>query len=158
MKKSLFAVAAVAALFSTPAFANEFTGVRAEVTAGANDVIGGVDLTDVTYGAGVGVDAELYKNVIVGVEASADNVFDRSNIAVSGRLGYVVTDNVMVYGKVGYASWKQFAGTELDGLRVGGGVEVALPGPFYTGAEYRYSDFEGNVGQHAAVVKVGVRF
>lgn len=158
MKKTLFVAAAVAALSATPALANDFAGVRAEVTAGLDDVTGGVDPTKVTYGAGIGVDAELYKNVIVGVEATVDNVFDRRNIGAAARLGYVVADKALVYGKVGYSNWKQTTTAELEGLRVGGGIEANLVGPVYTGIEYRYTDFAGRVGQHGGLIKVGLRF
>ena len=158
--KKIFTIAALAATaaIATPAMANDFTGVRAEVTAGLDDVTGGVDTTDVTYGAGLGFDAELYKNVIVGVEANLDNVFDRRNVGASARLGYVVADKVLVYGKVGYANWKQTTSAELEGLRVGGGLEANLVGPVYGKIEYRYTDFNGNVGQHGGLVGFGVRF
>lgn len=158
MKKTLFVAAAAAALSATPAMANDFTGIRAEVTAGIDDVKGGVDPTDVTYGAGAGFDAELYKNVVVGVEATLDNVFDRRNIGAAARLGYVVADKVLVYGKVGYANWKQTTTAELEGLRVGGGIEAKLRGPVYGKIEYRYTDFDAGVGQHGGLVGVGVRF
>ena len=158
MKKTLFVAAAAAALAATPAMANPFTGVRAEVTAGADDVTGGVDTTDVAYGAGAGFDAELYKNVVVGVEATLDNVFDRRNVGASARLGYVIADTVLVYGKVGYSNWKQTTTAELEGLRLGGGLEAKLVGPVYGKVEYRYTDFNGNVGQHGGLVGVGLRF
>lgn len=159
MKSLVMAAVAALAFIATPAVANEFTGIRAEVTAGLDDVTNGVDPTEVTYGAGVGVDAELYKNVIVGVEATIDNVFDRRNIGAGARLGYVVSNKVMVYGKVGYANWKQTTTAELEGLRLGGGVEVKVAGPVYAKAEYRYTDFNrGNVGQHGGLVGVGLRF
>lgn len=159
MKSLVMAAVAALAFIATPAVANEFTGIRAEVTAGLDDVTNGVDPTEVTYGAGVGVDAELYKNVIVGVEATIDNVFDRRNIGAGARLGYVVSNKVMVYGKVGYANWKQTTTAELEGLRLGGGVEVKVAGPVYAKAEYRYTDFNrGNIGQHGGLVGVGLRF
>lgn len=162
MKKIVLAAAALAAT-ATPAMANPFTGVRAEVTAGVDDVTAKVrtqdiDLTDITYGAAVGFDAELYKNVIVGLEANLDNVFDRRNVGASARLGYVVADKVLVYGKVGYANWKQTTTRELEGLRLGGGVEANLAGPVYGKVEYRYTDFDRGVGQHGALVGVGLRF
>jgi len=125
MKKYLAPLAVAAAFVATPAMANDFAGVRAEVTAGLDDVTGGVDPTDVAYGAGVGLDAKLYKNVVVGVEATLDNVFDRR---------------------------------KLEGLRVGGGVEANLYGPVYGKIEYRYTDFDGGVGQHGGLVGLGVRF
>ena len=158
MKKYLAPLAVAAAFVATPAMANDFAGVRAEVTAGLDDVTGGVDPTDVAYDAGVGLDAKLYKNVVVGVEATLDNVFDRRNIGAAARLGYVVADKALVYGKVGYANWKQTTTAELEGLRVGGGVEANLYGPVYGKIEYRYTDFDGGVGQHGGLVGLGVRF
>ena len=158
MKKYLAPLAAAAAFVATPAMANDFAGVRAEVTAGLDDVTGGVDPTKVTYGAGVGLDAELYKNVVVGVEATLDNVFDRRNVGAAARVGYVVADTALVYAKVGYANWKQTTTAELEGLRVGGGIEANLYGPVYGKIEYRYTDFDGNVGQHGGLVGIGVRF
>ena len=158
MKKIALVMAAAAAFAAAPAMAGDFTGVRAEVTAGIDDVTAGVDPTKVTYGAAAGLDAELYKNVIVGVEANVDNVFDRRNIGASARLGYVVADTALVYGKVGYANWKQTTTRELEGLRLGAGVEANLYGPVYGKVEYRYTDFERGVGQHGGLVGVGVRF
>lgn len=156
--KTLVMAAAALALFTTPAMANEFTGVRAEVTTGLDDVTGGIDPTEVTYGVGVGVDAELYDNVVIGVEATVDNVFDRRNVGASARVGYVVADSVLVYGKVGYANWKQTTTAELEGLRAGGGVEANLNGPLYGGVEYRYTNFENGVGQHGGLIRLGLRF
>ena len=158
MKKYMIPLAAAAAFVATPVMANDFAGVRAEVTAGLDDVTDGVDTTKVAYGAGVGLDAELYKNVVVGVEATLDNVFDRRNIGASARLGYVVADKALVYAKVGYTNWKQTTTAELEGLRVGGGIEANFVGPVYGKVEYRYTDFDGGVGQHAGLVGLGVRF
>lgn len=158
MKKYMISLAAATAFVATPAMANDFAGVRAEVTAGLDDVTGGVDPTDVTYGVGLGLDAQLYKNVIVGVEATVDNVFDRRNIGASARIGYVVADKALVYAKVGYTNWKQTTTAELEGLRVGGGVEASLFGPVYGKVEYRYTDFDRGVGQHGGLIGLGVRF
>lgn len=47
--KSIMIASAVAAMsIATPAFAKDFSGVRAELTAGVDDVTRGVDTTDVT--------------------------------------------------------------------------------------------------------------
>lgn len=158
MKKYLAPLAAAAVFITTPAMANDFAGVRGEATAGLDNVTNGVDPTKVTYGFGVGLDAKLYNNVIVGVEATVDNVFDRRNIGAGARLGYVVADKALVYGKVGYSNWKQTTTAEIEGLRVGGGVEANLYGPVYGKIEYRYTDFDGGVGQHGGLVGLGVRF
>lgn len=157
MKNYMIAVAATAAAFATPAMAADFSGPRLEVTAGADDVTNGVDPTEVAYGAGAGYDLQIGK-VVVGVEATVDNVFDRRDLGVGGRLGYVINDNVLAYGKVGYSNFKPTTRLELEGLRLGGGLEVNLAGPVYAKAEYRYTDFEGGVGKHGGLVGVGLRF
>lgn len=156
--KSFAIVAAAAAVFAaTPALASDFAGPRIEVTAGADDVTAGVDPTDVTYGVGVGYDLQFGK-VVAGVEAGVDNAFDRRDIGVGARLGYVINENVLAYGKVGYSDWRQVSGRSIEGLRLGGGLEVNVAGPFYGKVEYRYTDFEGKVGKHGGLVGVGLRF
>lgn len=158
MKTIAMAATAALALTATPAVAGDFTGLRGEVTAGINGVTGGVDPTKVTYGAGLGLDAGLYKNVVVGVEANVDNVFNHRNIGADARIGYVVSDSVMVYGKVGYANWKQTTSAALEGLRLGAGIEAKLTGPVYGKVEYRRTNFDHGVGQNNGLVGVGVRF
>jgi outer membrane immunogenic protein len=158
MTKTFALVAATAAAFAaTPALASDFAGPRIEVTAGADDVTRGVDSTDVTYGAGLGYDLQ-FGRVVAGVEATVDNVFDRRDLGVGARLGYVVNDNVLLYGKAGYSNWRQVAGRSIEGLRLGGGLELNVAGPVYAKAEYRYTDFEGNLGRHGGLVGVGIRF
>jgi outer membrane immunogenic protein len=158
MTKTFALVAATAAAFAaTPALASDFAGPRIEVTAGADDVTRGVDPTDVTYGAGLGYDLQ-FGRVVAGVEATVDNVFDRRDLGVGARLGYVVNDNVLLYGKAGYSNWRQVAGRSTEGLRLGGGLELNVAGPVYAKAEYRYTDFEGNLGRHGGLVGVGIRF
>lgn len=158
MKNIVVAAALAAIAFATPAYASDFTGPRVEVTAGIDDVQNTRDFNDVTYGAAIGFDVGVAKNVVVGVEASADNVFDRRDIGASARLGYEIEDGVLVYGKAGYANYRDITSGNLDGLRVGGGVDLNLVGPFYVGVEYRYSDFEAGVDKHAGLVKAGIRF
>lgn len=160
--KKLIAIAALAtAAFTTPAMASDFAGPRFEVTAGADDVTGGVDATDIAYGAALGYDLQFGK-VVVGAEATAANVFDRADLGVGARLGYVLNENVLAYGRVGYTNLERPAvrgvTPKLDGLTLGGGLEVNVAGPVFAKAEYRYTDFEGNVGRHGALVGVGVRF
>lgn len=156
--KSFAIVAAAAATFAaTPALAGDFSGPRIEVTAGADDVTRGVDPTEVTYGAGVGYDLQ-FGRVVAGVEAAVDNVFDRRDIGVGARLGYVLNENVLAYGKVGYSNFKPTTRLELEGLRLGAGLEVNVAGPVYGKVEYRYTDFEGKTGKHGGLVGVGIRF
>lgn len=156
MKKIILAAAVALGLSSAPALANDFSGPRFEVTAGADDVTGGVDPTDVTYGAALGYDLQFGK-VVVGVEATAANVFDRADLGAGARLGYVVNENVLAYGRVGYTNL-DLGRRSVDGLAVGGGLEVNVAGPVYGKVEYRYTDFEGGLGRHGGLVGVGIRF
>lgn len=156
MKKIIFAAAVALGLSAAPAMAQDFQGPRFEITAGADDVTNGVDPTDVTYGAALGYDLQLGK-VVVGVDATAANVFDRADLGVSARLGYVVNDNVLAYGRAGYTSL-DFGARSADGLTVGGGLEVNVAGPVYGKVEYRYTDFEAGLGRHGGLVGVGIRF
>ena len=158
MNKLMLTTLAALAIATPAVAANPFTGVRAEATVGLDDVTGGRDTTAVSYGAGLGLDAEVWPRVVVGVAANVDNVFDRRQVAANARLGYVVTDRVMVYGTAGYANWRQLTTRELEGFRAGAGVEARVAGPFYTGVEYRYTDFQRGVGQHGLVARAGLRF
>lgn len=157
MKNYMIFAAAAAAVFAVPAAASDFTGPRLEVTAGADDVTNGVDPTEVTYGVGVGYDIQV-SDFVLGVDAAVDNVFDRRDVGVGARLGYVVNDNVLAYGKVGYANWRQVPSVTVEGLRLGGGLEVNLSDSVFTGVEYRYTDFGGSVGKHGGLVRLGYRF
>lgn len=157
--KSIMIASAVAAMsIATPAFANDFSGVRAELTAGVDDVTRGVDTTDVTYGVTLGVDLPVTSKAIVGVEANVDNVFDRRDIGASARVGYIVNKSTLVYAKGGYANYEDAFSRKLDGLRVGGGFEYKISNQTYIGAEYRYSDFDAGVGKHGVLAKLGIRF
>lgn len=158
MKKILFVAAAAAALSATPAMAKDFSGPRIEVTAGADDVTSGVDTTDIAYGAALGYDIQLNK-LVIGVEATAANVLEKADLGAAARLGYVLNDNVLAFGRVGYTSLERPQTTvKAEGLTVGGGLEVNVAGPFYGKVEYRYTDFEGNLGRHGGLVGIGLRF
>lgn len=156
MKKLFVATAVALGLSAAPAMASDFAGPRFEVTAGADDVTGGVDPTDVTYGAALGYDLQFGK-VVVGAEATAANVFDRADLGVGARLGYVVNENVLAYVRGGYSNL-DLGARSVDGATVGGGLEVNVAGPVFAKAEYRYTDFEGNLGRHGGLVGVGIRF
>ena len=155
--KKLIALAALAtAAFASPAMASDFAGPRIEVTAGADDVTGGVDPTDVTYGGVAGYDLQVGK-VVVGVEATAANVFDRADLGAAARLGYTLNKNVLAYTRVGYTNL-DLGARSADGLAVGGGLEVKLVGSTFVKAEYRYTDFDGGLGRHGGLVGIGLRF
>ena len=155
------AALALSALVATPAMANDFAGPRIEVTAGADDVKNGVDTTDITYGAALGYDLQFGK-VVAGVDATAANVFDKADLGVGARLGYVLNENVLAFTRVGYTNLERPAiggrALDLEGLTLGGGLEVNVAGPVYGKIEYRYTDFDAGVGRHGGLVGVGVRF
>jgi outer membrane immunogenic protein len=152
---------AALALVATPAMANDFAGPRVEVTAGADDVKNGVDTTAITYGAALGYDLQFGK-VVAGVDVTAANVFDKADLGVGARLGYVLNENVLAFTRVGYTNLERPAvrgrALELEGLVLGGGLEVNVAGPVYGKVEYRYTDFDAGVGRHGGLVGVGFRF
>ena len=157
MKKLIAFAALATAALSTPAMASEFAGPRIEVTAGADEVRNGVDPTDIAYGAALGYDLQFGK-VVVGAEATAANVFDRADLGAAARLGYTLNKNVLAYTRVGYTKLERSATAKVDGLTVGGGLEVKLIGSTFAKAEYRYTDFDGNLGRHGGLVGFGLRF
>ena len=95
------------------------------------------------------------------------------DLYVGGRAGAAIGDNVLVYGKAGYTNGRidldyedGTAGTandfdvgeNLDGVRVGGGLEFALGPNSYAKTEYRYSNYEQGFDRHQVVAGFGFRF
>jgi outer membrane immunogenic protein len=143
------------------------------------------------YGVSAGYDLSL-GSAFVGVEgelstSSGDTQFPstftgaRDSLEANGqyyvgaRAGFALTPGIAAYGKVGYTSLstKAFtsAGTlaeledNADGLRFGGGVQVALPGPLEGRVEYRRSRYKdigdgtyGDATTDQVVAGLGVRF
>jgi outer membrane immunogenic protein len=142
----------------------------------------------VTYGVALGYDQAIGERVIVGVEAAVDlseagfsgragnvgyDIDAKRDIEAAVRLGTKLVDNVLLYGKVGYTNARvrsrvMIGGTtgtttfveseNGDGVRVGGGLEVALTDQFFAKAEYRYSDYEADVSRNQVLTGVGFRF
>ena len=166
MNKFMFAFTAMSAVMATPALAGSnanFVGPRVALTAGADNVQNARNLNDVTYGAQLGLDAPLGKSFTAGVEVNAANVFGSTReIGVAARLGYAATDNILLYGKAGYANYRSISfrnrASTLDGLKVGGGVQFAVTKHLYTGLEYAYGNFNQGVGTHSVKAAVGLRF
>jgi outer membrane immunogenic protein len=158
----------------------------------------------IIYGAAVGYDIDM-GGVVVGPEAeftfsSADtdfedgdfegfgfgNVSAERDLYLGARVGAKVGESALAYVKGGYTNatfntrnndgTTEFRdGYDVDGYRIGGGVEVALSRNMFLNAEYRYSnyseaevDFEGTVpdtdrfdidlDRHQVAVGLGVRF
>ena len=156
------------------------------------------------YGATVGYDVDL-GSVVIGPEvefagSTADTDFDNGDfegfglgnvsagrdLYLGGRIGVKSSEDMMFYVKGGYTNAKlnirSNDGTtefdtdyDLDGYRVGGGLEYAFGRNMFTNIEYRYSnytdaevDFDGTLpdsdrfdvdtDRHQVTVGVGMRF
>ena len=108
--------------------------------------------------------------IIVGDELCAQF---RRDLYVGGRVGGVVGSNTLVYAKAGYTNARVgidyedgtagtvndfSAGENLEGVRVGGGVEFGIGSNAYAKAEYRYSNYEQGFAKHQGVIGFGFRF
>ena len=158
----------------------------------------------VLYGAAVGYDVDL-GSVVIGPEAEFSgstaetefnngdfegfgfgNVSPGRDLYLGARVGVKASENMMFYAKGGYTNAKLNVlsndGTtefdtdyDLDGYRVGGGLEYAFGRNLFTNIEYRYSnyseaevDFDGaladsdrfnvDTDRHQVAVGLGMRF
>lgn len=169
--KSIFTAAAIAVtLVATPALAQDETGhggfTFGVVTGYDHATLSAFDLKDsrdgVVYGGIVGYDQNVGQATFgVEAEVSGSSVKDTlgdykltagRDIYAGVRAGYAVSPRVSLYVKGGYtntraklnyddgkarAAWA----TNIDGFRVGGGVEVEVSAPIFVRLEYRYSDY-----------------
>lgn len=185
MRKIIFAVLAAAA-FATPAYSQDsgnarFTGGHAELLFGVDRAgisIGGDDSSRIgfAYGIAGGYDFAAGRNGIVGLEieaadattdlcVGADCISAGRDLYLGGRAGVAVNGAGLVYLKAGYTNARVTAdiggvrdGVNLDGLRVGGGVELTTNSPVVVRLEYRYSNYENDVDRHQGMFGVGLRF
>lgn len=159
----------------------------------------------VQYGGAIGYDMPVGTNLVVGAEAEItessagwDNNNDEPNVFnlgrvdagrqyyVGGRVGYAMSPGTMAYVKAGYSNQRYLLqGTDgttslnqrldIDGYRVGAGLEQNLGPNSFVKVEYTYSnygkgefDFNGDTpdssrfdidtDRHAIMAGVGVRF
>jgi outer membrane immunogenic protein len=171
---------AAAALVSTPAMAQseKFTGPRAEARVGFDHVNvdtnrGRVDANGVTYGVAVGYDVALAPRIVAGVTLGVDGssadgsignavkVDAKRDLNATGRLGYVLGDSVLVYGQGGYSNQRygfRNGHTTAEGLRYGGGVEVAVTDHTFVKADYLVTEYDRDLASHKGLLSAGVRF
>jgi outer membrane immunogenic protein len=130
-------------------------------------------------GAVLGVEGEIADSTVDECVQDVDLTGDElcvsagRDLYVGGRAGAAVSPNVLVYGKAGYTNARVKAdyedgtagttldfedGENLDGVRVGGGVELALGPNSYAKTEYRYSNYEQGFDRHQVVAGFGFRF
>jgi outer membrane immunogenic protein len=128
----------------------------------------------------IGVGAEASKSTIdecvSGVVVANDELCVEAGreLSVGGRVGFVAGTNALVYGHAGYTNARidvdytdatgaqnpAFASesVNLDGIRVGGGVELGIGRNAFAKAEYRYSNYEQGFDRHQVVGGIGLRF
>ncbi|MDB5720800.1 MAG: opacity protein [Alphaproteobacteria bacterium] len=94
------------------------------------------------------------------------------DLYAGGRIGALVTPTTLLYAKAGYTNarvnsdYTSATGgpasfslrQNLDGVRVGAGLEHALGRNAFVKAEYRYSNYEQGVERHQVVGGIGLRF
>jgi len=171
MIRSMLVGAAVVALSSAPAFAQEFQGPYVGAQAGWNQDKALGDKQDaVVGGVFVGYDHEVIPNVVLGAEGgfslgASDRVGPhgpdnasldpRYSFDASARAGYVLGERNLLYVRGGYTNTRarltrDVAGVAVsdngnhDGWFVGGGVERKLLDNVSTRVEYRYNDLGNN--------------
>jgi outer membrane immunogenic protein len=129
-------------------------------------------------GAVVGIEAEASDSSADVCDKDVDVTGDRlcigakRDLYVGGRVGAAVGTSTLIYGKAGYTNARfgfdyddggngsnDFGdGRNLDGVRVGAGVETLLGSNSFVKAEYRYSNYEQGVERHQVLGGFGFRF
>jgi outer membrane immunogenic protein len=159
-----------------------FTGARVEALAGYDGdlVYGGALGYDHQFGRLVlGIEGELSdstgKDCFTAAFAPGDRfcTLTGRNIALGGRIGVALAPATLLYGKVGYTNQRvtvdYLAGSppavpsfrvsnDLDGIRLGAGIEQKIGRHAYIKGEYRYSDYENGDFKHDGVIGLGFRF
>lgn len=174
----VFAAAVLGAASATPAFAQDaaprFNGGHVEAITGYDHLNGGEN--GILYGVGAGYDFHT-GNVVLGIEGEVLEstagecgggvcVDVSRDYYIGGRIGAVVGDNVLLYGKVGYSNARIEASAPgitvhdtIDGIRGGVGVEWAIANsPLSVRTEYRYTNYEGGGERHQGTLGLAFRF
>lgn len=135
------------------------------------------------YGIAGGFDFGSGNGAVFGIEAEiAESTADfceeglcidaSRDLYVGGRVGTVIQDAALLYAKGGYTRARielsadedldidedELDSTNLDGFRVGAGIEWNTGSPLLVKLEYRYSNYENGFSRHQGVLGVGVRF
>ncbi|HEY9091794.1 outer membrane protein [Parasphingorhabdus sp.] len=161
----------------------EADGIKAD---DSGTIYGGVIGYDMNLGGFiVGAEAEYTESAVKETMPSVLVAGDQARLSAGRdlyagvRLGYEFAPNAMIYAKGGYTNAKaklrydDNAGSvssfsdELDGYRIGGGLE-ATADKLFVRLEYRYSDYGSystdgllpgiNTSRHQGVVMAGLRF
>jgi outer membrane immunogenic protein len=178
-----FLIAAVA-LAATGAQAQTFQGPWVEARAGWDHVSdAGTSESGFLYGAAAGYDFAVGGKAFVGLQTGIAGATTKDcsgpgctkagrDIEVLARAGVAVADRTALYALGGYtngrASIEGFGGFNVDGFRLGAGVEQQFGSKTYTKLEYRYSNYGdvtfaginlGDFGnRHQVSASFGIRF
>ncbi|MES3153677.1 outer membrane protein [Sphingomonas faeni] len=160
--------------------------IRATLSDNRNRVSRSADKSGFTYGGEVGYDYSPDNKLVIGgyagVEGSTTKAcselygLDRlcvragRNITAGARVGAVVGESFLVYGKGGYSNGRvsvdyrdyeliladENVGRNLDGFHVGAGVEAALSGGVYGRLEYVYTKY-GRLSAETDVISASLK-
>lgn len=163
MNKTIAILAAVAAISvaGTASAQNAgFTGVRTEIHASVKDYSNLSSLNEVGYNAVVGVDAPIGNRWTVGAELEAANVFDNEGreLGVGARLGYAASEDVLLFGRVGYSHLDDVRNRSFDGASVGAGAEWRISERTHLTTQYRFTNYDQGADSHGVAFGVGYRF
>lgn len=129
-------------------------------------------------GAVAGVEAEFADSNTDGCDSNYVVANDRicasarRDLYAGARLGVAVTPSTLLYAKAGYTNARVGVNytnpanaaqnfslrDNLDGVRVGAGVEQKLGTNLYVKGEYRYSNYESGFERHQVLGGLGFRF
>jgi len=184
MSKYLIAALAVSTVaVAAPAMAQDadktFNGAHVEALGGWDRVQGEGQHDDgFLYGVGAGYDIRR-GNAVFGIEGEASDSTQKQSVGgltehagrdlyIGGRAGIVIGGNNLLYAKAGYTNARfSVTGTDtgvtlargnLDGYRVGAGIEHQLSNNMFLKAEYRYSNYKDGVSRNQVLGGVGIRF
>ncbi len=180
-------IAALAVISASAANAQTVNGPWAEARGGWDNSSGdGESSSGFLYGAAAGYDIGVGSKGFIGVQAgitgSTLNECDLGvcvsagrDIEILARAGFAVAQQTSLYGLAGYSNGRvNFdsgalqGGVNIDGLRIGAGVEQQWGGRTFTKLEYRYTDYGsatvlgidlGDAGnRHQVSASFGLRF
>lgn len=94
------------------------------------------------------------------------------DLYAGARVGAAVGSNALLYARAGYTNARVTTSYDhptnnaldlterqnLDGVRVGGGLELGIGSNSFVKAEYRYSNYEQGFDRHQVVGGFGLRF
>lgn len=185
MNIKYLAAALAATTFATPALANNVSGPRVEAVLGWDNVsVIDESRGGFLYGIGAGYDFAVSSKSSLGIDveytdsttdieftdgADSAKVSTGRDLYVGGRFTTAVSEKFALYAKAGYTN-ARIKATETvggvtvsdaangDGIRGGVGGQYLIGGNTYLGAEYRYSNYEGDFSRHQVAATFGVRF